>query len=262
MREAPAAIPSTHRPIILNTSPPPSAALSDRSALQNGEMFTVRNITNDRQPMMDKTTMIRVVLCVAVTMIVAGAIQAKPTTPEPVPLTPAGEKLLSEYSEMMRMLRAEISKALPRLDPVLEAAFLDAHIGEGPKFHKQQAGSKKKPQQRRDSGVYKDFKRQKVTISKARPVLAKLDSFLGSEAVDIPLPYTIGMWQESKLVKLSLVRGKNTLSFTRSVPEEFGKLVWSRSGPEFGGVTIRSFHAATRLKSCWQLFPESFKSTN
>jgi hypothetical protein len=59
--------------------------------------------------------------------------------------------------------------------------------------------------------------------------------------IDLLLPFTIGTWQESKPVTVRLVKGTNTLSFTRSVPEDYEKIFWQRSGPEFGGVTVRSF---------------------
>ena len=35
------------------------------------------------------------------------------------------------------------------------------------------------------------------------------------EAVQIPVPYTIGLWQETTPVRISLTRGKNSLRFTR-----------------------------------------------
>ena len=58
---------------------------------------------------------------------------------------------------------------------------------------------------------------------------------------DFPLPFTIGSWQDSKPVKVSLVKGKNSLRFTRSLPEDYAKISWQHSGPQYGGVTLRSF---------------------
>jgi hypothetical protein len=34
---------------------------------------------------------------------------------------------------------------------------------------------------------------------------------------------------------------KKQIPSIRSVPAEFAKHVWTRSGPEYGGVSIRSF---------------------
>jgi len=36
--------------------------------------------------------------------------------------------------------------------------------------------------------------------------------------IDIALPYTVGMWKETKPVEVSLAKGKNTLRFTREAP--------------------------------------------
>jgi hypothetical protein len=126
----------------------------------------------------------KLVTLVAATMLGAGLIHAAPKKPELIPLTPAGEKHLAEYSGMFEKSRAEVSSALPKLDPALESAFLAAHTDEGPRFGKVKAGSKEKPKQERDSGIYKDFKRQQATLAKARPILAEIDGFLGGDAID------------------------------------------------------------------------------
>ena len=128
---------------------------------------------------------IKLVALAAATMLGAGLVHAAPKKqPEPVPLTAAGEKHLAEYSGMLKTLLAEVSSALPKLDPALESAFLAAHTDEGPRFGKVKAGSKEKPKQERDSGVYKDFKRQQASMAKARLIFPKLDGFLGSDAID------------------------------------------------------------------------------
>lgn len=36
--------------------------------------------------------------------------------------------------------------------------------------------------------------------------------------IDIALPYTIGMWEDTKPVEIELVKGKNVLHFTRNIP--------------------------------------------
>lgn len=125
------------------------------------------------------------VLCGAVMMLGAGLANAAPNKKsESVALTPAGEKLRAEYETMLQSLQAEVTKALPVIDPAMEKAFMDAHLDEGPQFGKVKEGSKQKPEPKRDSGVYKDFKRQKATLGKARPVLAALDGLIGSDTID------------------------------------------------------------------------------
>jgi len=67
----------------------------------------------------------------------------------------------------------------------------------------------------------------------ARVVTVNMDPHLlltpnnARSAIDIALPYTIGMWKETKPVEISLVKGKNTLSFTREAPNH--------------GLTIKDF---------------------
>lgn len=130
-------------------------------------------------------TVMRVVPCAVVIVLTANSSFAAPEKKsEPPPLTAAGESLMSEYGTMLRALQGEITKAVPVVDPSIQKAFTDAHLDEGPKFTKVKEGSKQKPEQQRDSGVYKDFKRQKVTLGKARPVLEALDGFLGKDAID------------------------------------------------------------------------------
>lgn len=109
---------------------------------------------------------------------------APPKTPPPVPLTAAGAAAMAGYEKMLAEARARIEAAIPAVDPALKAAFVAAHADEGPKFQKQKPGAKQKPQQQRDSGVYKDFKRQRETLSRACPLLDALDDFLRSDALD------------------------------------------------------------------------------
>jgi len=125
------------------------------------------------------------VLCGAGMMLAVGLANAAPNKKsESVALTPAGEKLQAEYETMLKSLQVDVTKALPVIDPAMEKAFIAAHLDEGPQFGKVKEGSKQKPQQQRDSGVYKDFKRQKATLGKARPILTALDGFLGSDTID------------------------------------------------------------------------------
>ncbi len=125
-----------------------------------------------------------VVLFAIVIALDANPAHAAPQKTPPPPLTAAGEQLVSEYETMLRTLQAEVTRAVPVIDPALQKAFIDAHLLEGPQFSKVKEGSKEKPQQLRDSGVYKDFKRQKATLGKARPILAAMDGLIGSDSID------------------------------------------------------------------------------
>jgi len=130
-------------------------------------------------------TVMRVAPIAVVLMLNGNSIHAAPRKKAPPPpLTAAGEELVAEYEARLKSLQAEVANALPVIDPTIKKAFMDAHVDEGPKFSKVKEGSKQKPKQKRDSGVYKDFKRQKATLGKARSVLAELDGFLSSDTID------------------------------------------------------------------------------
>jgi hypothetical protein len=132
-----------------------------------------------------RTVTANVLLAVLFALLAIGPASAAPKkNVETVPLTPEGEKLHLAYSELLNTLRAEIRKAVPNVDENQQAAFLAAHLDEGPKFQKVPEGSKKKPEQKRDTGIYKDFKRQLTTLGKARPILSSMNGFLGSNASD------------------------------------------------------------------------------
>ena len=74
-----------------------------------------------------------------------------------------------------------------------------------------------------------------------------------SESERLELPYTLGDWEESKPIELTLKKGINTIEINRTVPEEltspeeFEKNSYKFSGAEFGGISIKSL----------QLFPAS-----
>jgi len=70
----------------------------------------------------------------------------------------------------------------------------------------------------------------------------------GEEQTRVELPYTVGMWETSKPVTVSLVQGQNRLTFTRGEPRpgakeilRFASYCAKASDPGCGGVTIRSF---------------------
>ena len=78
-----------------------------------------------------------------------------------------------------------------------------------------------------------------VTINRGQSLQFKVNGM--GEQIDLPLPFTLGEWKETEPVSVSLKAGKNTLSFTRQVPEGYAKTYWQHSGPQHGGVSIHAF---------------------
>lgn len=62
-----------------------------------------------------------------------------------------------------------------------------------------------------------------------------------TEWTKLALPFALGEWVEAEPVTVSLQQGKNIFRFTRVQPEKYGGAVWSQSGPDFGGVSIREY---------------------
>lgn len=61
------------------------------------------------------------------------------------------------------------------------------------------------------------------------------------QPVRMEMPYTVGKWGETGAVTISLAKGRNVLTFTRTAPVDFIKEGYRFAGPEFGGITIQSF---------------------
>jgi hypothetical protein len=61
------------------------------------------------------------------------------------------------------------------------------------------------------------------------------------EAVRMEMPYTVGKWDTTAPITVSLAKGKNTLTFNRTVMENFKAEGYKYAGPEFGGITIKKF---------------------
>jgi hypothetical protein len=64
-----------------------------------------------------------------------------------------------------------------------------------------------------------------VTVNKDQHLLVAVNE--AKEPVDIAVPYTVGAWQETQPVEISLAKGQNVLRFTRNAPH--------------GGLTIKQF---------------------
>ncbi len=68
-----------------------------------------------------------------------------------------------------------------------------------------------------------------VTVNRGVRLLLKLNG--ADTPIDIPIPYTMGMWGWSQPVELSLVEGKNALSFTMKSPNHGLSIKYFRLTP-------------------------------
>lgn len=75
-----------------------------------------------------------------------------------------------------------------------------------------------------------------VTINRSQSLQLSLNG--ADSVIDMPLPFTLGTWQESEPVTLILKKGKNTLSFTRNLPDDYAKTYWQHSGAKYGGISL------------------------
>jgi hypothetical protein len=61
------------------------------------------------------------------------------------------------------------------------------------------------------------------------------------EPVRLEMPYTVGKWETTAPVTVSLRKGMNKISFNRTVIPDFIKEGYKFAGPEYGGITIKDF---------------------
>ena len=92
-------------------------------------------------------------------------------------------------------------------------------------------------------GLY-ELRSEVVTVVEGQSFFLTVNN-AGPE-MEVGLPYTVGMWKTSDPVVVSLVRGKNTLTFTRRPPQGIGthSMWWycaNYDDPGCGGITMRSF---------------------
>lgn len=121
---------------------------------------------------------------------------AKKGEPEAAPLSDAGNKLQSKYTELLASLRAEIVKSLPKMDEQALTAFSKAYAEEAVARSAYEASLKGKAHIGADAQAKEDAAKavrdiadaytasQSNTISAAKPILAKLDKLLSSEILD------------------------------------------------------------------------------
>ncbi len=119
--------------------------------------------------------------------LVAGLVACGPTAeaaprPATASLTPEGEKLAADHAGMLESLRAEIVKSLPGIDEAKKTAFLAARA----EYSGLKAPSDKSPDAKRK---YTEALAQadENALRIAREILASIDGFLASDALDGPL---------------------------------------------------------------------------
>jgi hypothetical protein len=119
-----------------------------------------------------------------------------------VPLAESGQKLLARYSDMLTALRAEVAKALPRIDEQQKADFLKAYLDEAAatsaelKAMRGQGGKgvKDKEAAARAHSAAKEALSLAATnaLAPASAMLKQLEAFLASDKLDAQLvKYTV-----------------------------------------------------------------------
>jgi hypothetical protein len=119
----------------------------------------------------------------------------KPQAPPSAPLTEAGGKLEAKYAATLAALQQDIAKALPQIDAPQQAAFLKAYQEEAAaiaaerKTMQAQAKSKDKAAAATAHAAAKEALALAAANAQApaKAVLAKLEKFLASDALDAKL---------------------------------------------------------------------------
>jgi len=114
---------------------------------------------------------------------------------EPVPLSAAGEKFRAQHSEMLDGLRAEIVKALPRIDEQPQVALLKAYQEEAAAWAGELRGLRgqdRKPAGHPSKKVYESAREALARAKKhaeplSKAMLADLKKFLASDKLDAQL---------------------------------------------------------------------------
>jgi len=125
---------------------------------------------------MNRRTLFGMACMMMMMLLVMGAVSAaaaEKAEPEDQ-LTGAGEKLLSQYTEMLTTLQAEIAKAMPEIDAKKRDAFLKAHAAVG--------GAQ--PYQDTNPAF---VQAQANALRAAKPLLAEVEAFLASDKLEARL---------------------------------------------------------------------------
>jgi len=136
-------------------------------------------------------------MCVALIAMAIGASSvwaAKEAAPE-TPLTEAGQKCEARYSRQLEQLRAEIAKALPKIDEKRQAAFLKAYqeeAGATAGHLNALRAQDRKPAEHPSKKVFEVAKEALARAKKhaeplAKAMLANLENFLASDKLDAKL---------------------------------------------------------------------------
>ena len=78
-----------------------------------------------------------------------------------------------------------------------------------------------------------------VTVNREQFFLVTAND--AKEPVRMEMPYTVGKWGVTAPVTVSLTKGKNKLTFNRTVIPDFIKEGYRFAGPEYGGITVKEF---------------------
>jgi len=78
-----------------------------------------------------------------------------------------------------------------------------------------------------------------VTVNRDQFFLVSAND--AKEPVRMEMPYTVGKWGATAPVTVSLAKGKNKVSFNRTVIPDFIKEGYKFAGPEYGGITVKEF---------------------
>jgi len=69
-----------------------------------------------------------------------------------------------------------------------------------------------------------------VTVNTGQHLLVSAND--GKTPISIDMPYTIGMWEETKPVTLPLKQGENIIKFTRKLPQKGLSIKWFKLTPD------------------------------
>ena len=118
----------------------------------------------------------KTVLKAILSMVVAGRTEV---LAQQVGLTERGEQLLEQYSAELESLKADISKSVPSVDENKTAAFMEVFVAVGEAEGPHPKGKNDVP-----PILEPIAKAQSNALERAMPILADIDGFLSSDALD------------------------------------------------------------------------------
>jgi hypothetical protein len=140
----------------------------------------------------------------AVTAIGVATVSAAAPKAAETRLTAAGQKFEAQCADLLNNLQADITKALPSVPEQKRAALQQAR--DAVKAAEAQANAAQQSLSKIQGA------RGLATVQEGQKFqLAANDD---KAPVEIAVPYTIGKWQQTQPVEISLVNGKNVFHFT------------------------------------------------